>query len=115
MIEVRRSDDGELCGYAHADPSGTWRSLTVFGAELAEHPTHAEAAAHVLEHGLAVMAEHWWYRPGTEAEWQIACIVEARPGEARLALDYSPMPGVAMVTVTHADLASGVGLMRTPD
>ncbi len=54
-------------------------------------------------------------RRSDDGEWQIACVVEARPGEARLALDYSPMPGVAMITVTHVDLASGVGLTRTPD
>ena len=84
-------------------------------AALAEHPTHGDAEAHVLEHGLAVLAEHWWYRPHADAEWQIACIVEARPGAVRLALDYYPMPGVAMVTVTAEDLAQGVGLTRSVD
>jgi hypothetical protein len=114
MIEVRRESDGELCGYVHTDDR-CWRSFTVFGAALAEHPSHGDAEAHVLEHGLAVLAELWWYRPHADAEWQIACIVEARPGAVRLALDYYPMPGVAMVTVTAEDLAQGVGLTRSVD
>lgn len=114
MIEVRRSDDGELCGYTQANVGGTWCSLTVFGAELSEHPSQAEAEADVLEHGLAVLAEHWWYRSGPDTEWQIACIVEARPGEVRLALDYYAMPGVEMVTVTRAELAVGAALTRHP-
>jgi hypothetical protein len=75
----------------------------------------AEAEAHVLDHGLAVLAEHWWYRQQADDEWQIACIIEARPGEVRLALDYYPMPGVATVTVTRSDLADGVALRLNPE
>lgn len=112
---MRRIDDGELCGHVLAAGDGSWQSLTVFGAQLAEHSTRADADAHVLEHGLAALAEHWWYRPDSRSEWQIACIVEARPGEVRLALDYYPMPGVAMATVTRAELAAGAGLTRTPN
>lgn len=114
MIEVRRPSDGELCGYVRGNERG-WQSFTVFGAKLAEHLTHGDAEDHVREHGLAVLAEHWWYRPHADAEWQIACIVEARPGAVRLALDYYPMPGVTMVTVTAEQLAQGVGLTRNPD
>jgi hypothetical protein len=115
VIEVERPADGELCGFVQAADDGAWQSLTVFGAMLAQHTSQAEAEAHVLDHGLAVLAEHWWYRQQADDEWQIACIIEARPGEVRLALDYYPMPGVATVTVTRSDLADGVALRLNPD
>ena len=114
MIEIRRPDDGELCGYVQASEA-TWQSVTVFGATMSDHTSQAEAEAHVLDHGLAVLAEHWWYRPQADDEWQVACIIEARPGEVRLALDYYPMPGVATVTVTRSDLADGVALRLQPE
>ena len=114
MIEIRRPDDGELCGYVQVSEA-TWQSVTVFGATMADHIDQAEAEAHVLDHGLAVLAEHWWYRQQADDEWQIACIIEARPGEVRLALDYYPMPGVATVAVTRSDLADGVALRLNPE
>jgi hypothetical protein len=114
VIEIRRPDDGELCGYVQVSEA-TWQSVTVFGATMADHIDQAEAEAHVLDHGLAVLAEHWWYRQQAGDEWQVACIIEARPGEVRLALDYYPMPDVATVSVTRSDLAKGVALRLNPE
>ena len=48
------------------------------------------------------------------AEWQIPCIVEARPGEVRLALDYYPMPGVPILTVGPQQFAAGAEVRREP-
>jgi hypothetical protein len=114
VIEVRRPSDGELCGFVCPADDGAWQSLTVFGAVLVQHSSQRQAEDHVLEHGLAVLAEHWWYRADAGAEWQIACIVEARPGEVRLALDYYPMPGVPILTVGPQQFAAGAEVRREP-
>ena len=109
MIEVRRDGDGELCGHVAPGPEG-WDALTVFGVVVASHTTRDEATQHVLDHGLALLAERWSYRAAPGDEWQVACIVEARPGSVHLALDYYPMPGVPVVEVTAADLTAGAEL-----
>ena len=111
MQEVRRADDGELCGHvvAHDDE---WHALTVFGGVLGAHPSRDDAERHVLGDGLSSLAERWEYRPGPDGEWQVVCIQEARPGWVRLALDYYSMPGVPTATVTAADLAAGAALRR---
>ncbi len=52
--------------------------------------------------------------PADARAWQIACIVEARPGEVRLALDYYPMPGVPILTVGPQQFAAGAEVRREP-
>lgn len=111
MHEVRRSDDGELCGHVVAHDR-EWHALTVFGGLLGAHVSRGDAEQHVLDHGLASLADRWEYRRGPADEWQIVCIQEARPGWVRLALDYYSMPGVPTTVVTAADLAAGAALRR---
>ncbi len=105
MIEVRRPSDGELCGYV-TPAADRWHAVAVFGAVLSVHDRRDDAVDHVLADGLAVLAERWTLRhpDGTE---QVACIQEAHPGVALLALDYYPLPGVPTITVTADMLAGG--------
>ncbi|HAP77294.1 MAG TPA: hypothetical protein DCR14_14570 [Acidimicrobiaceae bacterium] len=111
MIEVRRNDDGELCGYV-AQRAGGWTALTVFGGLLGDHADEAAAVAQVSAEGLASLAERWNYRADPAAEWQVGSIQEASPGSVRLALDYYSMPGVPTVTLSSDDLAGGAALVR---
>jgi hypothetical protein len=106
MDEIRRPDDGELCGHvvAHED---CWHALTVFGALLGEHPARDDAERQVLETGLASLAERWTLRDGTTGDEEIVCIQEANPSSVRLALGYYSMPGVPTLTVTTDELRSG--------
>ncbi len=108
--EVRRASDGELCGHVRPE-GGSWRSLAVFGGVLSAHPSRDEAERHVLDHGLASLAERWLYRATPGDEWQVVCIQEASHDEVRLALDYYSLPGVPTIVVTRADLAAGATLI----
>lgn len=114
MIEIRRPDDGELCGIVEESAPNRWDALAVFGGRLGSFSSEAEAAAHVLEQGLASLALHWWHRGPHSDDWNVCCIQEARPGWVRVALDYYSMPGVPIVEITSADLAAGHRLELEP-
>jgi hypothetical protein len=106
VFEVRRENDGELCGFV-AEVSAQWQSLTVFGAVLDIHDDRDAATLAVLDIGLASLAERWQLqRPGSE-EAEIVCIQEADPTGVTLALDYSSLPGVPTLRLTRAELDGG--------
>lgn len=111
MNEVRRPDDGELCGHVLA-ADGQWHALAVFGGLLGTHDDQAAATDQVRHEGLASLAERWQYRADPTAEWQVVCIQEAAPQSVRLALDYYSMPGVPTVTHTREQLESGQVALR---
>jgi hypothetical protein len=105
--EVRRSGDGELCGHV-ASGGGRWRALTVFGAVLGEHDGRDAAVDQVLADGLASLAERWTLRDGDgDGEDEVVCIVEANASKMTVARGYYALPGVPMLTITAAQLASG--------
>jgi hypothetical protein len=103
VIEVRRADDEELCGYVAA-VGGTWQSMTVFGGVLGTHDERDGAIRHVLDVGLASLAERWILVDVTTGEDQIVCIQEASPEGVTLALDYYSLPGVPSLALTTEDL-----------
>ena len=107
MFEVRRVDDGELCGHVRGFAQ-TWQALTVFGGVLAEFATRSEAETCVLDRGLSSLAEHWLYLNG--GEWQVVCIQEASPQSVRIALDYYSLPGVATATLTRSEASERLRL-----
>lgn len=113
MIEITRTDDGEVCGHV-VERDGRWLALAVFGGELGRHDTCDEATRHVLADGLASLAERWHYRADAADEWQIVCIQEASPAAVRLALDYYSMPGVPTLTLRREDLDGSHSLVRRP-
>lgn len=113
MDEIRRSDDGELCGHV-VERDGEWLALAVFGGELGRHVLRDAAERHVLNDGLASLAERWHYRAGATDDWQIVCIQEASPASVRLALDYYSMPGVPTLTLRREDLDGGHSLVLRP-
>lgn len=111
MIEVRRGEDGELCGYVAAE-GDVWLALTVFGGELARCATHDDAVRTVLDDGLPSLAEHWILTgPGIDGD-QIVCIQNVSPGTVSMALDYYSVPGTASMTLSAADLRSGIWSLR---
>lgn len=115
MIEIRRDEDQELCGWVVADGADAWRALTVFGADLARCPSAAEASRVVLDQGLASLAAHWLLTgPGFDGE-QIVCIQSASPGSVTVALDYYSFPGVPTLTLSAADLGTGPWRLRRSD
>ena len=105
MDEVRRESDGELCGYVthHGD---AWQAVTVFGAVLSTHERRDEAFETIVSDGLAALAERWTLQL-PDGSRQVACVQEAHPGVAILALDYYPAPGVPTMKITADMLASG--------
>ena len=105
MIEVRREDDGELCGFV-VEADGGWRATTVFGATLGERDTLDEAVELVLTDGLASLMDRWQLRHG-DGEAEVVCIQEADPGGVTVALDYSSLPGVPTLRITRAQLDAG--------
>ena len=107
MFEVRRVDDGELCGHVR-EFAQTWQALTVFGGVLAEFATRSEAETCVLDRGLSSLAEHWLYLNG--GEWQVVCIQEASPQAVRIALDFYSLPGVATATLTRSEASERLRL-----
>lgn len=107
MFEVRRVDDGELCGHVR-EFAQTWQALTVFGGVLAEFATRSEAETCVLDRGLSSLAEHWLYLNG--GEWQVVCIQEASPQSVRIALDFYSLPGVATATLTRSEASERLRL-----
>ncbi len=111
MIEIRRDEDGELCGYVVAAGDG-WRALTVFGGDLARCATYDDAVRTVLDDGLPSLAEHWILTgPGIDGD-QIVCIQNVSPGAVSLALDYYSVPGTPSMTLSTADLRSGTWSLR---
>jgi len=107
VFEVRRQDDGELCGHVR-HLADSWQALTVFGGVLAEFATRSEAEMFVLDRGLSSLAEHWLFSNG--GEWQVVCIQEASPQSVRIALDYYSMPGVATATLTRDEASERLRL-----
>jgi hypothetical protein len=103
---VRRSSDGELCGYVD-DGDGRWAALTVFGAVLGHHDQRAGAEDQVLEEGLASLAERWTLRDGATGEEEVVCIQEVDAGTVTVARGYYSLPGVPSLTITTDELASG--------
>ncbi len=91
--EVRRPDDGELCGFVRVVGDG-YMALTVFHGVLGSFATSHEATRHVLDHGLPSLRLHWHYRASLTDDWELVLIQEARPGWARLVLGYYSLPGV---------------------
>lgn len=111
MEEVRRPDDDELCGFVAPRDDG-WHALTVFGATFGVHDSRAAAAGHVLDKGLAVLAERWRLRDPETGDWEIVCIQEANAARVTLALGYFTGPGVPIVTVTTDQLRDGTWELR---
>ena len=104
--EVRRPDDGELCGHVE-QRLGEWCALTVFGAVLGRHDRRADAVDHVRTAGLASLAERWTLRHGDSGEEEVVCIQEANASAVTVARGYYSMPGVPTLTITAAQIASG--------
>ncbi|RZS29523.1 hypothetical protein EV193_1208 [Herbihabitans rhizosphaerae] len=107
--EVIRHDDGELMGYVHPC-DGQWLPTTVFGAPLGTPTSHADAEAHVLAVGLAVLAEKWWFRDG--GEWYSCLLQEASPERVRIQVtDYGHPAAEEYRVITGDDLGT---LARRP-
>ncbi|MEZ5412249.1 MAG: hypothetical protein R2761_29725 [Acidimicrobiales bacterium] len=107
MIEVRRDEDYELCGFV-AEAGDHWLAMTVFGAELGHRDDYGGAVQLVLDEGLASLADHWMLSgPDVDGE-QIVCIQHASRGSVTLALDYYSMPGVPSLTLSTDQLHSGL-------
>jgi hypothetical protein len=98
VSEVRRLEDGELCGYVRRGDDG-FEALTVFYGVLGEFSTSDDAQRQVTARGLASLHERWEFRVAPDTEWQTVLIQEARPGWVRLVLGYYSLPGVPTVTV----------------
>jgi hypothetical protein len=106
MIEVRRLDDNELCGYV--DHRGReWHAMTIFGGRLGAHDRRADAEHQVLDVGLASLAERWTLIDTASGEEHVVCIQQASPSSVTLALGYYSLPGVPTRTIARSDLASG--------
>ena len=87
MDEVRRPTDDELCGHVeHLD--GQWRALVVFGSLLGIHSTREAAEQHLLDEGLASLAERWTLRRGESEDEEVVCIQEANPTTVTVARGY---------------------------
>jgi hypothetical protein len=104
--QVRRKDDGELCGHVALD-GGQWAALTVFGVVLGRHRERGAAVEQVLVEGLAALADRWMLRDGSTGHEQVVCIQEASIDSVTVALDYYALPGVPTLTITSPQLASG--------
>lgn len=111
MIEIRRTEDGELCGFV-APRDGRWLALTVFGAAFGDHDARGAAEEHVRRRGLATLADPWLLQDSVTGETQVVCIQEAAPGGVRLALAPLAVVGVPTLTLTGADLDSDRWALR---
>lgn len=96
--EIRRDDDGELCGFVERD-GDDWLAVTVFGAWFARFDDGAQARDAVRESGLDVLARRWQYRASIDEEWEVCCIVEASPQSVTIVVDYYPMPNSPRVVL----------------
>jgi hypothetical protein len=111
VLEVRRPDDDELCGFV-AERHGRWQSIAVFGGVLRLHDTEADAIRDVLEAGLTSLADRWTLVDVLSGEEQVVCVQEASPSSVTVALDYYSLPGVPTITLTRRDLADGRWRLR---
>ena len=111
MNEVRREDDGELCGFV-ARRNDQWCALNVFGAVLGTHSSSEEATNQVLDEGLASLSNRWILRNSASGDEQVVCIQEANAQKVTLALDYYSLPGVPTMTITAEQLATGEWELR---
>ena len=111
MPRVRRPTDDELCGHVE-QCDGQWRALVVFGSLLGIHSTREAAEQHLLDEGLASLAERWTLRRGESEDEEVVCIQEANPTTVTVARGYYSMPGVPTLTITAQQLASGEWVMR---
>jgi hypothetical protein len=98
LHEVRRAQDGELCGFVLRHSAG-YQALTVFYGVLGNFESADDASSHVTDRGLASLHEHWNFRATRSDEWQTVLVQEARPGWARLVLGYYSLPGVPTLDV----------------
>jgi hypothetical protein len=104
--EVRRPDDGELCG--HVERRGErWWALTVFGAVLGNHARREDAVDQVLEDGLASLADRWTLRHRQTGAEEVVCIQEASAARVTVARGWYAMPGVPTLTITARQIAEG--------
>lgn len=106
VIEIRRQDDDELCGYVEAR-GGDWHAITIFGGRLGVHDRRDDAERQVLEIGLASLAERWTLTDVATGEEQVVCIQEASPSSLTLALGYYSLPGVPSLTLSRDDVTGG--------
>ncbi len=106
MIEIRRQDDDELCGYVEAR-GRDWHAVTIFGGRLGVHDCRDDAERQVLEVGLASLAERWMLTDLGSGEEQVVCIQEVSPSSVTLALGYYSLPGVPSLTVSRDDVTGG--------
>jgi hypothetical protein len=106
VVEVRRPDDDELCGYVEGR-GDDWHAVTIFGGRLGVHERRDDAARQVLEIGLESLAERWRLVDVATGEEQVVCIQEASPSSVTLALGYYSLPGVPSLTVSRGDLTGG--------
>jgi len=111
MIEVRREDDGELCGLVE-NRGERWVALTVFGGVLGTHGDQDGAVEQVLGHGLASLADRWTLRHGASGEEEVVCIQEANTTTVTVARGYYSMPGVPTLTISGDALRSGEWELR---
>ena len=111
MVEVRRAEDAELCGFIDAD-AGVWRALTVFGGVLGEHDSEDDARRQVLDVALASLADRWVLIDGTSGDEQAVCIQEVSPYQVTVALGYYSLLGVPSLTITRDDVVGGRWRLR---
>lgn len=110
MDEVRRRDDGELCGFVQ-QRGGQWHALVVFGAAIGTHDDRDDAERQVLNDGLAALADRWLLRRRGGVDDEVVCIVEANALGVTLARGYYSLPGVPTITISAAALAAGDWLL----
>jgi hypothetical protein len=108
---LRRPSDDELCGHV-VERDGRWHALTVFGGLLGSHGGRRAAADQVLAEGLSSLAERWLLRDGEGGDEEVVCIQEANADAVTVARGYYSLPGVPTLTITRAQLASGVWELR---
>jgi hypothetical protein len=114
VLEVRRPDDDELCGFI-AQHGGRWRSMAVFGGLLGVHDNEGDATRQVLDAGLASLADRWTLVDGATGEEQVVCVQEASPSTVTLALDHYSLPGVPTLTLARRELDDGRWHLRHDD
>jgi hypothetical protein len=110
MDEVRRHEDGELCGFVD-ERGGRWLALTLFRGSLGRHARRDDARAQVLRDGLAALAERWTLRH-RDGDEEIVCIVEATPTEVTVARGFYALPGVPTLTIRADQFVTGEWEMR---
>ncbi len=108
--EVRRPEDGELCGHVEFR-DGSWLALVVFGAVLDRHSSRGAAVDQVLSEGLASLADRWTLQSAASSE-EVVTVQEANEHGVTLALGYYSMPGVQTLTITRDELDAGIWFLH---